>query len=579
MKLADADLLRLLPAHLSGDAQLATAAEALRPFLGKLSRFIPNLLIYARLGNADCRHFLPPLRRLTEARPGLDPLDMETLEALAWQFHVDFREVAGQNREQLAGMVRDSIAWHRIKGTPASLKAAFSLFGFGAIHIREHEPLLNWAAYELGFDDIPSLETLALILKVCQEMQPARCRLWRVYTSEYDYRPGVWSGKMPDNAWSYFWWSGYSGTYFPELPGLDDRGLLVSFALKRRLQTEPWAPSDKVYLALEHLLTSSFPLLGYPIWSRFYWGERFPARLPFAFTSILSLHGCEMVYEGDGPWLDAPWQNWPWAKSSSWGRKWPHFSICPGSHAKNWFVWSEDAAKADKSDVWPASAWPDAPWPERERIGWSSLNSFWSVRGTPVYPEARKWGEFFWSEAIAPPRLEFINEFFSASLCYQSERALPDLPLWHSSLSQGRASLVPAWRLEQWPQHPWYGAMSSSYEQHWGAKCEQIYGCRWLGQPWPDFPWNDQGQTPCALAGQNLTAMRTEPCAHTAQTGTGSLNSALCGNAPALPAWGDGVWPECSWQKVLGYKRGQQPIGVAISEISTTEPVLTGSWA
>ena len=96
MKLENSELLQLLPPHLAEDSQFAAAAQAATPFLRQISLSIPNLLIFARLSphaglNAD---FLAPLKRLADARGGLAPLDLETLESLAWQFHVDFREAA-----------------------------------------------------------------------------------------------------------------------------------------------------------------------------------------------------------------------------------------------------------------------------------------------------------------------------------------------------------------------------------------------------------------------------------------------------------------------------------------------------
>lgn len=121
LKLATADLLKLLPDHISGDPKFSAAGEAARPHLGAISRSIPNLLIYARLGGQAVATFLPPLRRLTEARNGISPLSTQALESLAWQFHVDFREAAGADKTALAGMILNSIAWHRIKGAPASL--------------------------------------------------------------------------------------------------------------------------------------------------------------------------------------------------------------------------------------------------------------------------------------------------------------------------------------------------------------------------------------------------------------------------------------------------------------------------
>ena len=214
-KLSDGNLLALLPASISDDPQMRAAAEALAPVLKALSLSIPNLLIFSRLGKQPPDAMSPPLARLTQARGGLKPLSLDELEQLAWQFHVDFREVC-TTRDQLAAMVRNSIPWHRIKGTPASIKAALSLCGYSGISIEEDGTGDDWAAYQLGLSEITGLDDVRRIVTICREMQPVRCRLWRMYTPEYDFRPGVWSGPLPTCAWSECWWSNYSGV---EVPG------------------------------------------------------------------------------------------------------------------------------------------------------------------------------------------------------------------------------------------------------------------------------------------------------------------------------------------------------------------------
>ena len=125
IKLSDGDLHSLLPQSIADDPAMSAAAAALAPQLRALALAIPNLLIYARLGEEDPAKMLAPLQRLIEARGGLKNPEIELLEALAWQYHVDFREAA-KNADQLAAMVRQSIPWHRIKGTPASIQKALA---------------------------------------------------------------------------------------------------------------------------------------------------------------------------------------------------------------------------------------------------------------------------------------------------------------------------------------------------------------------------------------------------------------------------------------------------------------------
>lgn len=121
----------LLPSSIAEDTTIASAARALDGVLLRTTLAVPNLLLYARLNRSDTTGMLPALARLTVAGGGLKELGLPELEQLAWQFHVDFRDAA-TTTEQLTAAIRNSIPWHSIKGTPASLHAALRLFGYAA---------------------------------------------------------------------------------------------------------------------------------------------------------------------------------------------------------------------------------------------------------------------------------------------------------------------------------------------------------------------------------------------------------------------------------------------------------------
>ena len=229
-RLGDIPFLSLLPESIREDRQLADAAKALDGLLQRTTAAIPDLLVFSRL-DRDTANFLPPLARLTEAAGGLKPLSPELLELLAWQFHVDFRETA-RTREQLEGMVRRSIPWHRIKGTPASVKDALALFGLAA-ELEEDGVDDYWATYQIGLPSIVDMETVKLVCRVAYEMHPARCSLYRIYTNVWDTRPGTYSdGRYSEAAYSF-----YSGVPVPGLPGGDD--LIVSFGRLTSAQAAP----------------------------------------------------------------------------------------------------------------------------------------------------------------------------------------------------------------------------------------------------------------------------------------------------------------------------------------------------
>jgi hypothetical protein len=232
IKLADEALLKaLLPQSIAGDPRMRAAADVLSPLLRSTALAIPNLLIFGRMGNQLPEDMIASLGRLTTARGGLAKPSTALLEQLAWQFHVDFREVA-RTDEQLAGMVLQSIPWHRIKGTPASIRAALALFGLAA-EIEEDGVDDYWATYQLGLPQIADIETVKLVCRVAYEMQPARCSLYRIYTDVWDVRPGSYGdGRYSVAAYSY-----YSGVPVPGLPNGDD--LLVSFGRLFSAQSMP----------------------------------------------------------------------------------------------------------------------------------------------------------------------------------------------------------------------------------------------------------------------------------------------------------------------------------------------------
>lgn len=277
----------LLPGSIATDPTIKAAAASLDGVLNALVLSVPNLLIYSRLlltagslgGRTPSLRLLPALERIITARGGLKPLSTAELELLAWQFHVDFREVARTDR-QLAEMILQSIPWHRIKGTPASIKRALGLFGYGVsspsgttagrvaeramsktgtalpgvampaiasvaqdvrpsgIIIEEDGTGKYWATYQLGLPQIADTHTVQHIVKICNEMAPARCRLWRIYTDAFDRRPIILShGPVLGSGWLSF----YSGVSVPEAPGSDD-DVIVSFGTRNAYQVEQAYP-------------------------------------------------------------------------------------------------------------------------------------------------------------------------------------------------------------------------------------------------------------------------------------------------------------------------------------------------
>lgn len=296
--LGSLNFLDLLPGSISTDPTLQAAAGALNAVLRSTSQSIPNLLLQARLWQQPASSMLPPLGNLTEARGGLKDLSLAELELLAWQMHVDFRDVA-TTRAQLAEMVRQSIPWHRIKGTPASVRKALALFGYSAI-IESNGPGRWWATYQLGLPDLVSLDDVRRIVSVCNEMAPARSRLWRVYAG-FDRRPIVLT-KGP--SLSSGWLTYYSGTHVP----VGDDDVMVSFGSRRGLQAEQAYPGDQAANMQTSLHFGSLC----PYVDRFILGrsrlstDQYPRNHSFVVGQISSLIWAERTADG---W-DRPLPRW-----------------------------------------------------------------------------------------------------------------------------------------------------------------------------------------------------------------------------------------------------------------------------
>jgi phage tail P2-like protein len=103
------DLLKILPSSISGDKNVQAAAKAIDPEMKSVSQDIREALILSRI----------------------DELSEPVIDLLAWQWHVDFYELA-RTLEMKRATVKDSIPWHRKKGTRWAIKKALEMIGVEA---------------------------------------------------------------------------------------------------------------------------------------------------------------------------------------------------------------------------------------------------------------------------------------------------------------------------------------------------------------------------------------------------------------------------------------------------------------
>ena len=98
-ELQHTSLLDILPPNLLRDKQIKAAAQALDAELQKITEATKEALLL----------------------PRLDELPEAVIDLLAWQWHVDFYEPS-MSLETKRQLVRESIAWHRLKGTKAAVE-------------------------------------------------------------------------------------------------------------------------------------------------------------------------------------------------------------------------------------------------------------------------------------------------------------------------------------------------------------------------------------------------------------------------------------------------------------------------
>ncbi|MDR0942386.1 MAG: hypothetical protein LBM19_02085 [Holosporales bacterium] len=103
--------------------------------------------------------------------------------ALIWEY-----SLAQVNVDDFQERIAKGLAFHRIRGTPASLKNALSWGGFEEIAIEEEPPGEHFAEFQIGLSEIPNSFDVEAIISAATLAAPLRSRLSRMYNSLYDVR-------------------------------------------------------------------------------------------------------------------------------------------------------------------------------------------------------------------------------------------------------------------------------------------------------------------------------------------------------------------------------------------------------
>lgn len=111
--------------------------------------------------------------------------------------------------------------FHRLAGTPYSLRQALSWHNLNDVTIEEEKPGEHFAEFQIGFKEIPNSFEIDTIINVAEMAKPLRSRLSRMYNDEYDIRQFV----LDSSDWGDIL-SDYSGVR------LEDDGPKLSFGQK-----------------------------------------------------------------------------------------------------------------------------------------------------------------------------------------------------------------------------------------------------------------------------------------------------------------------------------------------------------
>ena len=103
--------------------------------------------------------------------------------ALSWEY-----SLAQINVDNFKERVIEGLKFHRLKGTPYSLKQALSWYELTGIIIEEEHFGERFANFQIGFDELPDVLDVDTIINIAKLAAPLRSNLFRLYNKEHDVR-------------------------------------------------------------------------------------------------------------------------------------------------------------------------------------------------------------------------------------------------------------------------------------------------------------------------------------------------------------------------------------------------------
>ena len=160
IKLDELSMLDILPSSLKDDQDIQALSNAMDRQMQEITKEISSVILL----------------------PRIDELPEEIVDFLAWQFHVDFYEPLGLDAEKKRSLVKNSISWHRRKGTKSVLEEMLRIL------FLENFKLEEWFEYggEPYFfrliiqDSLESEQTYNEMIRAIHELKNVRSRLEKI---------------------------------------------------------------------------------------------------------------------------------------------------------------------------------------------------------------------------------------------------------------------------------------------------------------------------------------------------------------------------------------------------------------
>ena len=137
---------------------------------------------------------------------------------LSWEY-----SLAQINVDDFKQRIIEGLKFHRMAGTPYSLRQALSWYGLTNIRIEEEEVGRHFSEFQVGFDEIPDGTLIDKIVETAKLAAPIRSRLTRMYNNDYDVRRFV----LDDSSW---------GDLLSDHSGIYNGALKLSFGKKLRCE-------------------------------------------------------------------------------------------------------------------------------------------------------------------------------------------------------------------------------------------------------------------------------------------------------------------------------------------------------